>query len=292
LPPPASVPDSGAAAPKAPKAAADSPSGVASDSADRIALKVVLVEPSRTQSAIIRKYLQDQGVRQVVTVASGRDAMAAVRTDRPDAVISALHLNDTTGLELARQIRTAAAGTAAPGFVLISSESESAEAGALSETGRAIVLHKPFTPEGLADALRLVTTAPAAPASAERLAKLRVLVVDDSAPARMHVKGVLEGLGVVQFVEAPDGAQAVAAAARDTFDLIVTDYNMPLMDGSGLVGYLRQNPHTARVPIIMVTTETDPAKLDAIRKLGVTVCDKRFPPEVVRPILNKLASTS
>ena len=43
---------------------------------------------------------------------------------------------------------------------------------------------------------------------------------------------------------AADGAQAVAAVARETFDLIVTDYNMPYMDGRGLVGYLKQNPST------------------------------------------------
>ena len=51
--------------------------------------------------------------------------------------------------------------------------------------------------------------------------------------------------------------------------MIVTDYNMPFMDGSGLVGYLKQNPSTASVPIIMVTTEQDPVKLDAVRQLGV-----------------------
>jgi len=74
--------------------------------------------------------------------------------------------------------------------------------------------------------------------------------------------------------------------------LIVTDYNMPLMDGRGLVGYLRQNPATASVPIVMVTTETDPAKLDAVRQLGVTVCDKSFPPEAIRGIIEQIARPS
>ena len=62
---------------------------------------------------------------------------------------------------------------------------------------------------------------------------------------------------------------------------------MPFMDGRGLVGYLKQNPATASVPIIMVTTETDPAKLEAVRRLGVTaICDKSFQPEVVRKIVD------
>ena len=120
-----------------------------------------------------------------------------------------------------------------------------------------------------------------------------MLIVDDSAAARLHVRSVLAGLGLAQFVEAADGAEAVAVLARQAFDLIVTDYNMPYMDGRGLVGYLKQNPATASVPIIMVTTEDDPAKLDAVRRLGVAaVCDKSFRPEAVRQIVDKLASPS
>jgi two-component system chemotaxis response regulator CheY len=63
---------------------------------------------------------------------------------------------------------------------------------------------------------------------------------------------------------------------------------MPLMDGHSLVRYLKQNPATAKVAIIVVTSETDQAKLDELAKLGVTVCDKNFPPEVVRGILDQL----
>ena len=112
--------------------------------------------------------------------------------------------------------------------------------------------------------------------------------MDDSSPARLHVRNVLKGLDLEQFVEAVDGMQAVAELARSNFDLVVTDYNMPFMDGGGLVGYLKQNSSTASVPIIMVTTEKDPAKLDAVRRLGVTVCDKSFPPDVVRGILDRI----
>jgi CheY-like chemotaxis protein len=250
-------------------------------------LKVLLVEPSRTQSAIIRKYLQDQGIQHVVAVGSGQEALRQVRSERPDAIISALHLSDMTGVQLAEQIR--AENKAGPGFVLISSEGGNSEAGSLSKCGKAVVVQKPFTSERLVEALRLVSTVQPPPASTAELGKLRALIVDDSAPARMHVRGVLTGLGLTQFVEATDGAQAVAAVAGGTFDLIVTDYNMPYMDGRGLVGYLKQNPSTASIPIIMVTTEEDPRKLEEVRQLGVAaVCDKSFPPQSVREIIDQL----
>jgi len=80
----------------------------------------------------------------------------------------------------------------------------------------------------------------------------------------------------------------VAAVTGGTFDLIVTDYNMPFMDGHGFVGYLKQNPATASIPIIMVTTEQDAGKLEAVRQLGVAVCDKSFPTEIARKIIEQI----
>ena len=119
--------------------------------------------------------------------------------------------------------------------------------------------------------------------------QLRVLIVDDSTTARINVRTVLQGLGFSQFLEVPDGAHAIAVAARENCDLIVTDYNMPLMDGRALVSYLKQNPATATIPIIMVTTETEPRVLDPVRKLGVAaIVEKAFPASVVGPLLDSL----
>jgi serine/threonine protein kinase/DNA-binding response OmpR family regulator len=277
-------------------------------------LSVLLVEPSRTQAAIIREYLKNLGITPLATVASGAEALQLVRNVRPDAIIATMYLKDMTGVQLAQQLP--GGPTSSIGFVLISTEEESQTAGAFDQSGRATILHKPFDFDKLMKALSTVTGRTLKPV-AERaglsdskslfagtsraamephvaqprvrpdLTTVKVLLVDDSAPARLHQRGILKGLGLVLFEEAADGAQAVNVLAREKFDLIVTDYNMPYMDGAGLVGYLRQNPATAKVPIIMVTTEQDPAKLDAIRRLGVTVCDKSFNPAVVRPILDQ-----
>jgi serine/threonine protein kinase len=255
-------------------------------------LRVVLVEPSRTQAGIIRSYLQSGGIQDVTVVGTGKEALDRVRNECPDAIISALHLPDVNGVELARQVRQLGK-SGAPGFVLISSEAESHQADALSKTGRAILLRKPFTVDSLLEALKLVSSARPAPAARSRRAQMRVLMVDDSAAARLHCRRVLEGLGFAQFVDAADGAAAVAAVAREKFDLIVTDYNMPFLDGRGLIGYLKQDPVTARIPIIMVTTEQDPQKLDAVRRLGAAaVCDKTFRTEVVREIVDQLVELS
>ena len=260
---------------------------------------IVLVEPSRTQAGIIRKYLQSLELSNIVSVTTGAEALKAIQSHRPDVVITTMHLNDMTGTQLAQRIR-GDKSAAAPGFVLISSESESKEAEVLGHSGHAALLHKPFTAESLMNALKLASPVFAAlkPPSGSTMvgqkplqptrSQCRVLIVDDSTAARVHIRNVLAGLGLTQVSEADDGATAVAILAREKFDLIVTDYNMPLMDGRGLVAYVRQNPATANVPIIMVTTETEPAKLDAVRKLGVTVCEKSFPADVARKVIDTL----
>jgi two-component system chemotaxis response regulator CheY len=276
-------------------------------------LSVLLVEPSRTQAVIIRKYLQGLGIEPGATAPSGQAALEEMRRARPHVIVSAMHLKDMTGIDLARKV-AAEGGIPAPGFVLISSESESQDAGSLSKAGKTAVLHKPFSIDQLAEALSQVAhrslrplaaaiASPEAtlcepipglgktpvPAQAERRARVKVLLADDSSAARANVRGVLRDLGVTQVVEVPDGAQAVAAVTRETFDLVITDYNMPFLDGQGLVGYLRQNRSTAAVPIILVSTEQDPGKLEALRRLGITaICEKRFPPAVVREILDRL----
>jgi serine/threonine protein kinase/DNA-binding response OmpR family regulator len=269
---------------------------------------VLVVEPSRTQAGIIQRYLRALGIEPFPGVTSGAGAVDAIKRHRPEVVVSALHLNDMTGAQLAERL-LAEDAKGAPAFLLISSAG--AEVGSLSRAGNAHVLTKPFTLEQLAQALSALLhrtlnpvpgtvtpelslwgsgSQPGASLSGRvERAKLKVLLVDDSATARAHVRGILQGLGLSRFVEADNGATAVALAVKDVFDLIVTDYNMPLMDGHGLVGFLRQNPATAAVPVILVTTETDPRKLDTVRQLGgVDVFDKSFCPEVVRPILDRL----
>jgi serine/threonine protein kinase len=274
-------------------------------------LSVLLLEPSRTQANLMRRMLLSQNIHQVAIAQTGEDALNSVRGEKPAVILSAMYLADMTGVQFVQQIREEYP-TDAPKFILISSESENAEVVSMTQTGQAFILEKPFTPEKLVNALSVVTgqmlavvpTTPEqlglslvkplmlgplpAPSPETRRAKRRILIVDDSKAARTHFRNVLTGMGVTQFTEAIDGAQAVAILSRETFDLIITDYYMPLMDGHSLVIYLKQNPTTAKVAIIVVTSETDQAKLAELAKLGVMVCDKNFPPEVVRGILDQL----
>lgn len=266
------------------------------------ALTVLVVEPSRVQASIIKGYLQEHGLNVVGTASVGQEAFEAVRSLRPRVVVSSMFLSDVSGLELARKIRREIP-LDSPAFVLVTTEGNEAESAALAEIGRAALLIKPFSADQLAESLKRVaietsSASGSAPASATATnvparqvdrSRLRVLIVDDSGVARLNARNVLQACGFVAFVEVPDGAHAIAVASRDRFDLIVTDYNMPLMDGRALVSYLKQSPYSATIPILMVTTETDASRLEAVRRLGVVaILEKAFPIDVVGPLLDVL----
>ena len=122
--------------------------------------------------------------------------------------------------------------------------------------------------------------------------QVRVLLVDDSRLARNHIRRVLKNLGIQQIIEAENGADALTYLKDHTFDLVFTDYNMPEMDGRELSEFIRFNPETAHIPIIMVTSESaDSAHMTNIQQTGVNaLCDKPFEPKEVRTMLAALLS--
>ena len=84
---------------------------------------------------------------------------------------------------------------------------------------------------------------------------IRALVVDDSLAMRRSVMYALQRLGNVVCIEASDGAEAIKKLASGPFDLVLTDINMPVLDGLKLIGMIRADPATVTLPVIVITTE-------------------------------------
>lgn len=97
----------------------------------------------------------------------------------------------------------------------------------------------------------------------------RVLSIDDSSSIRHMVSFTLRGAGY-EVAEAVDGRDGLAKAGSGRFDLIVTDLNMPHMDGIQLIAAVRKLPGYSFTPILMLTTESQAEKKDAGRKAGAT----------------------
>ena len=96
-----------------------------------------------------------------------------------------------------------------------------------------------------------------------------ILAVDDSPSMRQMVQFTLKSAGY-QVVEAVDGADAWEKAGRQQFDLVLTDQNMPRMDGTSLTRKLRENPKFKTTPILILTTESSDQMKMAGRAAGAT----------------------
>lgn len=97
----------------------------------------------------------------------------------------------------------------------------------------------------------------------------KILAVDDSPSIRQMVAFTLKSEGHT-VVEAADGAEGVAKARAEKFDLILTDQNMPKMDGFTLIKTLRALPEYHSTPILMLTTESSEAMKTQGRAAGAT----------------------
>lgn len=97
----------------------------------------------------------------------------------------------------------------------------------------------------------------------------RVLSVDDSSSIRQMVSFTLRGAGY-EVAEAVDGKDGLAKAGASKFDLIITDLNMPNVDGIQLIAAVRKLPGYSFTPILMLTTESQLERKDAGRKAGAT----------------------
>jgi two-component system chemotaxis response regulator CheY len=118
-----------------------------------------------------------------------------------------------------------------------------------------------------------------------------ILTVDDSASIRLTTKMTLTNAGYT-VTEAADGAQGLAAAQAGHYDLIITDLNMPVMDGLTMIEELRKLPAHTGVPIIFLTTESDADLKARAKAAGATGwLTKPFDPEnlvkIARKVLGK-----
>lgn len=97
----------------------------------------------------------------------------------------------------------------------------------------------------------------------------RIMTVDDSASIRQMVSFTLKGAGY-EVIEAVDGKDALTKVNGTPINMVITDLNMPNLDGIGLIRALRARPEFKFVPIVMLTTESQDTKKQEGRAAGAT----------------------
>lgn len=254
-------------------------------------LSILLVEPSTTQRKIIINELREEGVLSIEGVGSAREAYSQLQHFQPDLIISAMYLPDATAPELVQLLQKNEQTSDIP-VMVVSSEQNYDNLEAVRQSQVVALLPKPFTRQDLHRAL-IATVEYINPDELDLelydIDKLRVLIVDDSRMARRHLARVMQQIGVEDITEACDGLEARNIIEEHSFDLILTDYNMPNMDGEALVSYVRNESELSHVPILMITSEENDARLSSVKQAGVSaLCDKPFEMTQVKGLLASL----
>lgn len=100
------------------------------------------------------------------------------------------------------------------------------------------------------------------------VARVKVLIVDDQFTSRVLLGDALQQLGFQQITVAVDGEQGARIMEKQPHHLVISDFNMPKMDGLGLLAAVRNNPRTNKVAFLMLTAQGDRALVTKAATLG------------------------
>jgi two-component system chemotaxis response regulator CheY len=118
-----------------------------------------------------------------------------------------------------------------------------------------------------------------------------ILIVDDSLPMRAVIKKTLKlsGFDVGDVFEASNGKEALKVLREEWADLVISDYNMPEMNGLELIEEMKKDDVLRSIPVVMVTTEGSRGRVELFIETGVAdYIRKPFTPEEIRSKLSKI----
>ena len=119
--------------------------------------------------------------------------------------------------------------------------------------------------------------------------QIRIMVVDDMSTSRGLITQALDSLGVQHVSTAEDGADALTTLSKAPVHLVISDYNMPNMDGLKLLHNLRSGPKTKGVGFILITGRAEQQIIDYGRKLGMNnYLKKPFEPADLRKCIESV----
>jgi two-component system chemotaxis response regulator CheY len=117
----------------------------------------------------------------------------------------------------------------------------------------------------------------------------RVLIVDDSATTRALIVATIEEMEGFETIEAPNGFEALKRLPQQRLDLIVTDINMPDINGLEIVHFVKHHPQYKSIPLIIVSTEGSEDDVKKGLELGASAYVKKpFEPDVLRSTIRQV----
>lgn len=204
----------------------------------------------------------------VETATSSAAALMRIIRWHPDLIITGVEVGEITGFDLCLLLNLIPDSAGTPVIVMSSNESELMSR-KVADAGGDFYVHKdahliPAIHEIMGKLFPAATQPEASPPAIRR-----VLVVDDSKMMRRVIRNILNSVGLTDIVEAGNGAEALRRLEESPVDLVMTDWNMPVMSGIEFVRAVRAQPRFAKISIVMVTTESSRDSMAEAKAAGI-----------------------
>ena len=225
--------------------------------------KVLLADDSSTARQIIKKELiqlgfEDQNIRDA---ADGEQALKFLGKTDFNLIISDWHMPNMDGLEFLKAVKGDGKYKSIP-FLMLTTEAEKNKISEAFESSADQYIGKPFKSEPFSQTINKLLL------GSSSYNDKKVLVIDDSSVLRSILAKNLEQVGFskINIVQSEDGEDGLDKLSVDNFDLVITDWYMPKMDGLEFVKMLKEKDRLKNIPLLMVTSEMDSKKeLEAFR---------------------------
>jgi len=225
--------------------------------------KVLLADDSSTARQIIKRELimmgfEDQNIRDA---ADGEQALKFLGKTDFHMIISDWHMPNMDGLELLKAVKGDGRFKAIP-FLMLTSEAEREKISKAFESSADQYIGKPFTSVPFQKTINKLLL------GSSSYEDKKVMIIDDSAVLRSILAKNLEQVGFLKdnIIESMNGEDGLEKLMVEKFDLVITDWYMPKMDGLEFVKMLKDREHLKNIPLLMVTSEMDSRKeLEAFR---------------------------
>ncbi len=124
------------------------------------------------------------------------------------------------------------------------------------------------------------------------MASIKILIVDDSITIRRIITNALKTVGFTETIEASNGREALEKLTNSKVDFVITDWNMPEMNGLDLIKEIRANPIYSSMPILMITTRgTEHDVVEALQAKVNSYIMKAFTPQELKEKIEGILKT-
>lgn len=294
-PPPPPAPPETAPAPVEPPAPVETPDPVAApasaapaptveldegdDADDDSPKRILLVDDSKVIQTHVGGILRDEGY-EVLGAMDGVEGLAVANAEIPDLIISDVEMPNMDGFEMCSKVKKGDATQDIP-VIMLSSRGGSMDIDRGFDSGANDYLTKPLDEDALFSLLEQIF-------SGDQGKREKVVVAEDSLVQRNLIVQGLEQQGF-DVRSAKNGKLALEHVLEDTPDLIITDCDMPVMDGREFTREVRTHDHLAQVPIVMLTAADSAKERTKGLHAGVNAyLSKPFIPDKILVIAEKL----